>query len=128
MIKNIRISLNGFFSYLHCSTEKYYVDDGCHDPNVEKIKPDDVVGFYQSENLKAGVRCCSMDGSKCETPGRCNGRNGITFSEAVDECTGMGLKLCTKEELLSEVCCATGGNCDSFAVWTSTPGIVLQLI
>ena len=69
-----------------------------------------------------------MDGSKCETPGRCNGRNGITFSDAVGKCTKRGQRLCTKEELLSDFCCGTGGNCDSHAVWTSTPGIVLQLI
>jgi len=114
---------------------EYYVDDGCHDANQEKVKTDDFKGFYQPENLKAGVRCCSNDGESiihpirknnnkerfCTTLGRCKGDNGVTFFDAVKQCTEEGLRLCTKDELMSDECCGTGGNCDSHLVWTSTP-------
>ena len=88
---------------------------------------DDLVGSYQPNSFQAGVRCC--DGNTCRTEGNCPGV--ATHSEAVDICSeiGEGWKLCTKEELLSEMCCRTGGNCDSSAVWTSTPeqGMVLNM-
>ena len=79
---------------------------------------DDLVGSYQPNSFQAGVRCC--DGNTCRTEGNCPGV--ATHSEAVDICSeiGEGWKLCTKDELLSEMCCRTGGNCDSSAVWTST--------
>merc|ERR1711981_971533 len=56
----------------------------------------------------------------CTTLGSCNGRNGVTFFEAVKQCTEKGYRLCTKTELMSDECCGTGGNCDSHLVWTST--------
>jgi len=117
---------------------KYYVDDGCHDETQEKRDTDDYAGVYQAANLKAGVRCCSNDGKTiiddnivngkinngkerfCTTLGSCNRRNGVTLEEAVQQCTDAGYRLCTKEELMSDECCGTGGNCDSHLVWTST--------
>jgi len=112
---------------------KYYVDDGCHDATQEKKSTDDYAGFYQDANKKAGVRCCSNDGETikvlkgkkknerfCTTLGSCNGRNGVTFEEAVEQCADKDYRLCTKEELMSDECCGTGGNCDSHLVWTST--------
>ena len=96
---------------------QWYVDDGCH---VEVITgpPDDVAGSYQPISFKAGVRCCSMDGSQCNTPGKCPGNS--TYYDAVDKCAAIGMRLCTKDELLSDFCCGKGGGCDTHAVWTST--------
>ena len=123
------------FSDLNCSTE-YYVDDGCHDASFEKVDTDDFEGFYQAADLTAGVRCCSTDaetiihkdkGRWCTTLGPCNANNGVTFYDAVEQCTAKGYRLCTKTELMSDQCCGTGGNCDTHLVWTSTddiPGIV----
>merc|ERR1712038_2230250 len=100
---------------------EYYVDDGCHS---EKRTPDDVVGFYQSESSTAFVRCCSIDAAgstDCETVSNCNdSRDLVTFADAETECAAKGMRLCTMDELLSDICCGTGGNCDSLAVWTST--------
>ena len=84
--------------------------------------------------MKAGVRCCSIDGKTiihagkerfCTTLGSCNRNNGVTFFEAREQCTLEGYRLCTKAELMKDECCGTGGNCDSHLVWTSTTGIVL---
>merc|ERR1712020_667205 len=38
----------------------------------------------------------------------------------VEQCADKDYRLCTKEELMSDECCGTGGNCDSHLVWTST--------
>ena len=78
-------------------------------------------GFFQSRYSTAGVRCCSEDGLTCDTPDgfKC-ATDHVNFVDAVSLCKTNGLRLCTKDELLSEICCGTGGNCNSYAVWTST--------
>ena len=58
------------------------------------------------------MRCCSNDGTTCKTQkGACPGES--TYSEAFEKCSDIGMRLCTKTELLSEMCCKTGGWCDS---------------
>ena len=49
----------------------------------------------------------------------------MSFGDATNKCEEMGFRLCTKHELLSELCCGAGGGCDDYLVWTSTlePGI-----
>ena len=67
-----------------------------------------------------------MDGTTCNTFGLCPGQS--TYYDAVRECEEKQMKLCTKDELLSEICCHTGGQCDNHQVWTSTlePGDDLE--
>merc|ERR1712136_378611 len=65
-----------------------------------------------------GVRCCGAD--KCVTRADCDGESGMTYSEAEAICDREGLNVCTKEELMSGMCCGKGGNCDNNQVWTST--------
>ena len=36
------------------------------------------------------------------------------------KCREIGMRLCTKEELHNRICCGSGGDCDDYAVWTST--------
>ena len=54
----------------------------------------------------------------------------MPFDAASNNCEVMGLRLCTKDELLGELCCGTGGGCDDVLVWTSTlePGIYSLLL
>ena len=100
------------------SKANYYVDDGCHSENH---RPDDISGFYQSESSTAYVRCCSSDGSSCKTMSQCyNSTYLVTYAKAKDECEANGMRLCTMDELLSDVCCGTGGRCDNYRIWTST--------
>ena len=99
----------------------WYVDDGCHTENQwgkPGKKDDDYLGTFQPEPFGAGVRCCSEDGATCKTIGKCPGTS--THSEAEEVCKEKGMRLCTKSELLTEICCKTGGNCDNHPVWTST--------
>jgi len=99
----------------------YYVDDGCSSDNNT---PNDVMGFYQEESYTAHVRCCSSNGNSCDTPFDCtDSSNMMTYAEAESECSSSGMRLCTKDELLSNVCCGAGGQCDHAYVWTSTAAI-----
>ena len=103
---------------------RWYVDDGCHTEhlwgNKKKNKGgDDFPGTFEVDDFGAGVRCCSEDGTTCKTIGKCPGT--ASHSEAQEKCEGKGMRLCTKDELLTEICCKTGGNCDNHQVWTSTP-------
>ena len=106
---------------------RWYVDDGCNTECEIIIDgksmckdgiSDDFIGAFKPDSFEAGVRCC--DGRTCQTQGKCPG--AATQSEAVEMCSkiGNGWRLCTKDELLSEICCRQGGNCDSYPVWTST--------
>ena len=96
----------------------YYVDDGCHS---EGSTPDDIAGFYQSETSTGFVRCCSDDATSCSTISNCRDPSDlVTYAEAATKCAAKGQRLCTKDELLSDVCCGTGKKCDSYGVWTST--------
>ena len=104
--------------------ESYYMDDGCHSENNT---PDDYVGYYEGELTEAGVRCCSTDesyaaGTICTTPDSCTSSNDLkNHADAEARCAAhYGMRLCTKDELLSDICCGTGGSCDSNLVWTST--------
>ena len=113
--------------YLIFCSAMFYVDDGCH---TEGGRIDDVEGTYESILFEAGVRCCATDGRSCTTLGSCPS-DKTTYYDAVSKCKNINARLCTKIELLKqefrsgkmrEVCCGTGGNCDSYAVWTSTQG------
>jgi len=81
----------------------WYVDDGCHTED-QWGKPgkiaDDYLGTFQPESFGAGVRCCSDDGTTCNTIGKCPGTS--THSEAKQVCIEKGMRLCTKSEFLQK--------------------------
>ena len=96
-----------------------YVDDGCHSEGSDN--QDDVVGFYQSEYSEAFVRCCSIGGESCDTFSNCQDASQlVNYASAVSTCEANGRRLCTKDELLTDICCGTGWQCDHYGVWTST--------
>ena len=94
-----------------------YVDDGCHSEADQSH--DDFAGSFQPKSFSAGVRCCGMEKGTCVTIGSCPA-DFTTYDDAASKCASKGGRLCTKQELLSDVCCQTGGDCDSWRVWTST--------
>ena len=106
-------------SFLFLEEEiSYYVDDGCQS---EGSNPDDYDAFYQSESSFAYVRCCSDDGSSCDTISDCRDTDDlVNYVDAEAQCAANGMRLCTMDELLTDMCCGTGGQCDSALVWTST--------
>ena len=61
----------------------------------------------------AFVRCCSKIGGSCKIPD-CS---RLTFSNAEQKCSESGMRLCTKEELASNICCKTGCGYDRKLVW-----------
>ena len=109
-------------------TSRFYVDDGCHTEKSGKKSggKDDYNATFELSSFEAGVRCCSMDGTTCDTFSKCPGKS--TYCDAVRECEEKKMRVCTKDELLSEICCDTGGQCDNHPVWTSTlePGDDLE--
>ena len=103
--------------------QAFYVDNACHSQVFGVTGgTDDINGFFQSKTLTAGVRCCTMNGNTCATPRNCENDEPVTFDEAADFCAAsyQDYRLCTKDELLSDICCGTGGMCNNHAVWTST--------
>ena len=99
--------------HLKLEDDRYYMGDGC------PFQGSTVDDRFQPQSFQGGIRCCSDDGKSCQTPGDCP-KNSVSYEIAAMKCQNMGLRLCTKYELLSGVCCSTGGNCDSHLVWTST--------
>ena len=105
------------------SVDQYYVGDGCTSSGTS------VPGLFQSKYFTANVRCCSEDGSTCDTKGGHTCPNdAVPFDDAVSECEDHGMRLCTKDELLSDVCCGSGGSCDSYAIWTSTTLMGMKML
>ena len=67
-------------------------------------------------NQTGAVRCCSYDGGSCESRiPKCNPLK--TFSNAKQECSEFGMRLCSEEELASNICCTTGCDFDLELVW-----------
>ena len=78
------------------------------------------------------VRCCSNDDcGTCKSV--CPGHVApplefTTFSEAQQKCSDLGMRLCTKKELASKICCGTGCGIDSKYVWYAPEGNVFRSI
>jgi len=86
------------------------------------------------DNAGANLQCCSLDGTtaKREVHGSggkaCNSdaagvqhEGGMTWIQAYHACNDGGLRLCTDEEVFSEVGGYKGCNFDHKRLWTSTP-------
>ena len=59
-----------------------------------------------STTQTGAVRCCSYDGGSCES--ETIGCFTLTFSEAQQKCSEFGMRLCTVEELNTNICCSSG--------------------
>ena len=80
----------------------------------------------------AAVRCCSEQGgcsSICHVsthkPKTCVDMMSAAAEEASAECRAQGMRLCTRAELQSDICCKSGCGMDDRWVWSSnecTPG------
>ena len=93
--------------------KRYYVANGCPTSGSGEGRS------FREMSVESGVRCCSKDGKSCKTPIDCSNTK-MSYEDAIVKCQEIGLRLCTIYELLSGVCCTTGGGCDGYAVWTST--------
>ena len=72
---------------------------------------------------EAAVRCCSLSGISCITPGGHDAEQyggcleKTTFEEAEGKCASINMRLCTLEELESNLCCGTGCEFDMKPTW-----------
>lgn len=82
----------------------------------------------RSPDNEAAVRCCSMDGTSCESAEL--GCQTAGFFEAQDICGTAGLRLCSEGEIAGGVCCTSGCNFDSRQIWVSsqTTGAVAESV
>jgi len=96
----------------------FFADDGCHTEPKGITPKDDIVPAFIDGRRLFGARCCKGE-KKCKTVKKCN-ENGVTYWDAVQACEDIGFTLCTHEEILTERCCNTGGQCDNRAVWILT--------
>ena len=101
---------------------KNWVHNGCSDDEAPE-------GSFQDNSYIAGVRCCSDGLEKlfCETPGN-GSATYMDLNDAFNKCDELGLRLCTKDELMTDECvmtdicpCDDGGNCHGFKIWTLPP-------
>jgi len=73
-----------------------------------------------SSGATGSVRCCSIDGSSCDSDhleGGCQSEK--TFSQAQEICEANGERLCTEEEIDGGICCGSGCNFDSHQIWVT---------
>eukprot|EP00662_Eupelagonemidae_sp_cell21_P056922 gene56922-biopygen27203 len=82
-----------------------------------------------STRTSGKVQCCNTAGTVCirEDDNGCitgdagrSSAHSVTWFEAVDLCNVRGMRLCTKEEVLSQLCCRKGCWYDSLLTWTSS--------
>ena len=74
-------------------------------------KTQDMISTTQT----GAVRCCSFDGGSCKS--KIPDCSTLTFSEAEQKCDKFGMRLCSKQELASNICCNTGCMFDLKLVW-----------
>merc|ERR1712013_331242 len=111
------------------SVLSHYIVDGCSGSScgmADNGKPiecafDDAtkgstMGDTNTDNI--AVQCCAIDGSSADRPGCVE---GVTFYEAEAHCASEGLRLCTKDEVLTDMGKSTGCGFSDDHVWTSTP-------
>lgn len=85
----------------------------------------ELIPFFvsQSEADTASVRCCSMAGDACETSsleGGCPALLERTFAEAQEVCSTRGMRLCSRSEMDSNICCNSGCWFNHHSVWVTT--------
>ena len=88
----------------------------CHS-NIQNSQ--DMISTTQT----SAVRCCSLDGGSCKS--KIPDCSTVTFSNARDECSRFGMRLCTEEELASNICCGTGCGFDIELVWYAKGNMIL---
>ena len=95
--------------YLFSVTNTVGLASGC--PNTNNQNSQDMISTTQT----GAVRCCSFDGGSCES--KIPECSILTFSNAKQKCSEFGMRLCTEEELASNICCGTGCGFDLKLVW-----------
>merc|ERR1719487_1406050 len=87
--------------------------DGCTRSNTKSVQPRQL-----QPTARVAVRCCSMNGRSCASS-RVGCPRSQTFEQAKATCARYQMRLCTKEEMASNICCGTGCMFDNYLVWTS---------
>lgn len=95
-------------------------ENGCFSTNTSTTLDGGPVIDEACTSLHAAVRCCSTDGTSCvsEVSGVC--LSNVGYVAAQEACAGIGMRLCTQDELIDGLCCGSGCGFDTQRIWTST--------
>ena len=120
------------------SNDFFWTESGC--PKLTKqsggnfmVRPKPAPGRCMHASQGAAIRCCSDRGtctSICEPrllqaspphQPQAVGVAGLAASheQAATECAAIGMRLCTRQELVRSMCCKSGCQTDGALVWTS---------
>merc|ERR1719235_290028 len=108
-----------------------YTVDGCERDGADDEHP---LTFVRSVDGTADVRCCSIDGSTCQSQDFEGGVEydtpnggvhtqcyfGVTYQEAMTVCHHAGMRICLTDEV--EQCCGTGCWHNHHAIWVDVAG------
>jgi hypothetical protein len=113
-----------------------YTVDGCVGQDAEA--GEHPLTFIRNAGGVADVRCCSIDGSRCQSKDFAGGvdfltPNGnihtecyfdVTYQEAMEVCHSEGMRICSNDEM--QTCCGTGCWHNHHAIWVDS-GDVTQV-
>jgi len=112
------------------ASSSHFIVDGCSGSTCGKNSRDNgkpvecasddatkgsTMGDTDTDNI--AVQCCAIDASSADRPGCVE---GVTFDVAEAHCESVGLRLCTKDEVLTDMGRKTGCGFSNDHVWTST--------
>lgn len=85
----------------------------------------DLVGTESSnDDVAAAVRCCNDVGGRVSCESRGSGKACLplaaTFAEARQNCSALGMRLCTVQELDADLCCDSACPSEGLRVWSGT--------
>jgi hypothetical protein len=104
-----------------------WATDGC--TREGDSRPIDHQPTKLPKTSRAAVRCCQHSkGELYCASSKVGCSSSKTYAEAAGICEAKGLRLCTKTELQSNVCCSTGCGFDSKLIWTSTPVVEATVV
>ena len=110
---------------MHCKNLEFGgLASGCPKRLLES-NPNDIQNSQDmiSATQTGAVRCCSFDGGSCMS--KIPDCSTLTFSIAEWKCSKLGMRLCTEEELASNICCYTGCGFDKELVWYTKGNMIL---
>jgi hypothetical protein len=84
-------------------------------------------GKFEAKEAKHSLVCCTLDGLGCVGKPGDQCIEASTWDQANKTCADLGHRLCTKQEILREVCCFNPCGYDGNYAWTSTQGTVQEL-
>jgi hypothetical protein len=111
-----------------------YTIDGCSTSNA--FEGENPLTFVRDVDGLADVRCCSTDGTQCQSQHFEGGDDygshtgcyfQVTYQEAMTVCHNAGMRICSVDEMNTGQCCGTGCWHDHNKIWVNTLDAAMTL-